>query len=616
MQVALPPLGMPVTQVVGPVERVVLVVDACARAVAESRVEVAPVGLQLFQPYRNIGGKALFPAEDVVPDDQLRDEVHLSVLVARADGHARGILLPGHRVQLLDVRGGVVAAHALVAEQPPHRDRGVVVVLRDHLAELLHAVGAERLGADVAAVGQIGRAHEGQVAPDDQPAAVAFVVKLLRVRSRRGAYRVDAHLDHVVEVFADLVFGQRRAHARTVFVIKHAVQLQRPSVEREARFRVDREVTQPQRHCERVAGDVLVGHFDDDVIEVGVFHAVPQRRGLQFDRDRHRADARGRHAEARGLEEDRIAARRGDCEVHQQVAVSLPVDTDDRIHCGPFRGDRFLHEADAAFGGADDRLLGDDQLDVAVEAAVDVVVARGGQYVHLRRVVDDHPDRVRLAEAQVGRQLEGEAGEAAPVLAHMAAVHGEVRHVARRAEADEDPLAAPFGRNLDILDVVADAAVVVVVAAERVAVPGVRQVHHRGVVAGVAVAEKAPVAVDVDHFARPGLQGAPCEQRTQQQGEDQGSVFHRKSHRERYFNVPAAGFVPQFGGTGRSFLYAGRSPGYSARWIGPAGCLRRSVRSAYRSTPPGPQAARMACMPSYRPPARAFGHGRPIRVQK
>lgn len=173
----------------------------------------------------------------------------------------------------------------------------------------------------------------------------------------------------------------------------------------------------------------------------------------------------------------------------------------------------------------------------------------------------------------------------------MAAVHGEVRHVARRAEADEDPLAAPFGRNLDILDVVADAAVVVVVAAERVAVPSVRQVHHRGVVAGVAVAEKAPVAVDVDHFARPGLQGAPCEQRTQQQGEDQGSVFHRKSHRERYFNVPAAGFVPQFGGTGRSFLYAGRSPGYSARWIGPAGCLRRSVRSAYRSTPPGPQAA-------------------------
>ena len=61
----------------------------------------------------------------------------------------------------------------------------------------------------------------------------------------------------------------------------------------------------------------------------------------------------------------------------------------------------------------DVRGLGDDQIDVAVQSAVDVDVARRRKHVEPGRVVDDRPQQVLFAVAQVAGQLERESPEPA-----------------------------------------------------------------------------------------------------------------------------------------------------------------------------------------------------------
>ena len=122
VQVALPPFGVPVAHVVGTVQRIFLVVDAGSGTITQPGVEVAPIALQLFQPDRYVRGQTLFPTQNVIPCDQLRDEVHLSVLVACADSHSGWIFAAGLCIQLADERGRVVTPHVLIVEKSPHGD--------------------------------------------------------------------------------------------------------------------------------------------------------------------------------------------------------------------------------------------------------------------------------------------------------------------------------------------------------------------------------------------------------------------------------------------------------------------------------------------------------------
>ena len=68
--------------------------------------------------------------------------------------------------------------------------------------------------------------------------------------------------------------------------------------------------------------------------------------------------------------------------------------------------------------------------------------------------------------------------------------------------------------------------------ADGVTVPGVWQIDGSGVVARVAVAEKTPVAVDVDDLTSLCLQ-TPSPKSSQQQGQTQ-NAFHCGFHKKRY----------------------------------------------------------------------------------
>ena len=85
-------------------------------------VEVAPIALQLFQPDRYVRGQTLFPTQNVIPCDQLRDEVHLSVLVACADSHSGWVFTAGLCIQFANERGRVITPHVLIVEKSPHGD--------------------------------------------------------------------------------------------------------------------------------------------------------------------------------------------------------------------------------------------------------------------------------------------------------------------------------------------------------------------------------------------------------------------------------------------------------------------------------------------------------------
>ena len=180
-----------------------------------------------------------------------------------------------------------------------------------------------------------------------------------------------------------------------------------------------------------------------------------------------------------------------------------------------------VHALRAVMVDRDVRGLGDDQIDVAVQSAVDVDVARRRKHVEPGRVVDDRPQQVLLAVAQVAGQLERESPEPAAMFPDVTAVDDQVGNRPGAREADEDALVAPLERHLDVLHVVAHAPEVVVLAAERIVVPCVGQVHVLGpVAASLAVAEEPPVAVEVDDFARrqPEARG--------QQHEENSRFFH------------------------------------------------------------------------------------------
>ena len=95
------------------------------------------LGVGLIQGGRELGELAPVPAEVPVEGHDLGDPVLgvVALVVGRVGRQARGILDPRHHVELLDRverrRAARLVAHA------PEADRGMVVVLQDHLLELL-----------------------------------------------------------------------------------------------------------------------------------------------------------------------------------------------------------------------------------------------------------------------------------------------------------------------------------------------------------------------------------------------------------------------------------------------------------------------------------------------
>ena len=228
-------------------------IDRRSGSVADARAEAAPVGPQLVEPYLDVRRQPFLPSVVVVPYDQIGYEIDLAVLVARGAGQARGVFQHGQRVQLLDVRGRVVAPGRLVEEDAPNRYGRMVELLEYHFAQLVAAVVAECLGVDIAPVGHVSRADQRQLAQYDEAPAVAFVIEALVMRISRRADRIGAHFGDQVQVLGDLIRRQCVAHRRPVLVVRYAPQPVWRSVEQEALFRIDAEVAEPERNGHLVA---------------------------------------------------------------------------------------------------------------------------------------------------------------------------------------------------------------------------------------------------------------------------------------------------------------------------------------------------------------------------
>ena len=141
-----------------------------------------------------------------------------------------------------------------------------------------------------------------------------------------------------------------------------------------------------------------------DVVHERIGRAVPQSRIVHRDRYGDRSPSLGRNPETGVLRGHRVAHGRDDGRRDAQQTVPKAVDADDRLELGSLAGYAFLmyvHALRAVMVDRDVRGLGDDQIDVAVQSAVDVDVARRRKHVEPGRVVDDRPQQVLLAVAQV-----------------------------------------------------------------------------------------------------------------------------------------------------------------------------------------------------------------------
>ena len=150
--------------------------------------------------------------------------------------------------------------------------------------------------------------------------------------------------------------------------------------------------------------------------------------------------------------------------------------------------------------------VGQDQVDVAVDAAVDVLLGRSGQHVVLESVADHYEQAVLGAELHAAGDFEREGRETAAVLADMIAVDEDVGHGLHAVEAQEEPLRRPVGRNVEPAHVVARRALVLRVAGQRIEVPRMGQGDIARVVSAVFAAEiESPVVVETVDLPRGGL---------------------------------------------------------------------------------------------------------------
>ena len=145
----------------------------------------------------------------------------------------------------------------------------MVVILDDHLTELLPQVLMETFVIDIAA-------DERNLLPDNISAAVRLLEHTLRLRIMREPQGIDAHLVEEVEVSEMVLLLQGDGDVRPVLVAAHAVELHVLSVKEEALVRIDTEVAQTDVLLHTV--DFLAVPFQDGdcLVQVGVLPSVPE----------------------------------------------------------------------------------------------------------------------------------------------------------------------------------------------------------------------------------------------------------------------------------------------------------------------------------------------------
>ena len=131
---------------------------------------------------------------------------------------------------------------------------------------------------DIPLIGHISRPDKRHFAPDQDPAAVALVVKARMMRITGSPDGIGAHLGNQIQILFDLVLFQRDPHRRPVFVMHHAVNPIRTAVQQESLLRIDAEKAQSERHRNLVAHASLVGQLHAHGIHIRIFDAIPQRR--------------------------------------------------------------------------------------------------------------------------------------------------------------------------------------------------------------------------------------------------------------------------------------------------------------------------------------------------
>lgn len=506
----LPGLGVELAGGVGLADLLFVVVDGGAGAVfADGDAELGVLLVGLVEEVAEVLGHAAVPAVVAVPGDEIGDEGEAGVVaeVAGADGGAGGVFGLGEGVEFLE-EGDGVGGHAEFVEEAPDDDGGVVLVLADHLDELLAGVLVEAVGGDVALVIVAAGADEGDLGPDEEARAVAGVVHLLGLRIVRQADGVGAHVAHDFDVAQVVGLGEGGELAFPLLVAADAAELQVLAVEEEALVGVDADVA----HAEGL-GDAVFTHADGEGVEEGVSHAVPAVGVGDGDGDAGGVGALG----GEGLSGDldghglRLAGGVGEGDVHGQLGLGVG----EALLADTYAGGTVVQRAHA-------HGVGHDELHAAIETAEDVEVAGQRDDVGGLGVGDADAELGGLARGrEVWRELIAESGVGAAVLAEPDVVELHVGDDPGPLEAEEDALALPLRPRLEVHLVDTQRARVRVGALGVGGIPGVRQGDGLPVVLleGVAVAE-LPSLVQGDDVS--GLDGG-----AEAEGKQGEESFHR-----------------------------------------------------------------------------------------
>ena len=200
---------------------------------------------EISDPPVSIVRAGAIPSRINIPRSRIRDFVFgSSVLAERGRNRwASRIDLLGEFFEIVNDRHRWSRGHRPAVEfveDSPHGDRRVIIVLVNHLLQLLASVGEEP-----------GRgAHgidEGDFLPSDDPEAVAEVVEVFRLLIVRKPDRVGSHFANERVVFVVVGMGQRPAFASAFLVPVHPVQRVGLAIQQKAFFLVDRHCAKPQR---------------------------------------------------------------------------------------------------------------------------------------------------------------------------------------------------------------------------------------------------------------------------------------------------------------------------------------------------------------------------------
>ena len=163
----------------------------------------------------------------------------------------------------------------------------------------------------------------------------------------------------------------------------------------------------------------------------------------------------------------------------------------------------------------DGRAVGHDELDLPVNAAVQVHVGRCGEHVVAAAVAHDDHQRVVGSEADLVGDLEGEGRGAAAVGSDIAAVDEKVGHRLHAVEFQEDPLRGPIHGHEDAVQIVARCFEPLSLCG-RIGVPAVGQGDVAGVVGrALGLEEEPPAFVQGEDLAGLSRCDDSCEQEKQ-----------------------------------------------------------------------------------------------------